>query len=196
MQRDTRREQIVAAGLELFVRRGYAATRISDIAEAASMSTGLLFHYFESKQSLYEELIQAALGRAAAATEPTPSADPLGYFERLAATVIDALRMSASAAQMFVLVSRADADAVLGHDLIANATRSTLRRTADVVRLGQQAGVIRGGDALALATAFWGALQGIAQLAVAQSKPAYPEADWIVDMLRASGGRSSGGTEL
>lgn len=38
-------------GLDLFIRKGYAATKISDIAEHVGMSVGLLFYYFESKDT-------------------------------------------------------------------------------------------------------------------------------------------------
>ena len=48
-QRERRREEILRAALRLFVRKGYAGTKVGDIAEAVGMSTGLMFHYFESK---------------------------------------------------------------------------------------------------------------------------------------------------
>ena len=57
-QREKRREEILAAGLDLFIRKGYVATKISDIAAQVGMSVGLLFHYFQSKENLYEELIK------------------------------------------------------------------------------------------------------------------------------------------
>lgn len=56
-QKEKRRKEILVAGLDIFMRKGYASTKISDIAEQVGMSVGLLFHYFESKAKLYEELI-------------------------------------------------------------------------------------------------------------------------------------------
>ena len=53
-QKEARRQEILYVALDLFVKKGYAATKITDIAEKASMSVGLLFHYFESKEKLYE----------------------------------------------------------------------------------------------------------------------------------------------
>jgi TetR/AcrR family transcriptional regulator len=188
-QRDARREQILAVGLELFVRRGYAATKISDIADAAGMSVGLLFHYFDSKQRLYEELVGTGLARAAAALSAVETDDPLAWFESLAATLLGQLRANPSAARMFVLISRAEADAVLDGDVVARATQDTLRRSADVVAAGQRAGVIRGGDPRALSVAFWGAIQGIAQLVASDESAAWPQPEWIVDLLRAERAR-------
>lgn len=184
-QRDSRREQILAVGLELFVRRGYVNTRVSDIAEAAGMSPGLLFHYFASKRDLYEELLRSGMERAYVAVFADGVTDPLAYFEDLATTVIGGMRTNRSMARMFVLVSRADADAILGQDTVAHATRDTLRRAAEVVREGQATGQIREGDPFALSTAFWGALQGVAQLVVSDEDAACPEPAWIVDLLKA-----------
>ncbi|MEN6339070.1 MAG: helix-turn-helix domain-containing protein, partial [Clostridiaceae bacterium] len=45
-QKEKRREDILRAGLDLFVKKGYTATKIKDIADQVGMSLGLLFHYF------------------------------------------------------------------------------------------------------------------------------------------------------
>lgn len=50
-QKEKRRKEILTAGLDLFIRKGYSATKIKDIAEHVGMSVGLLFHYFESKEN-------------------------------------------------------------------------------------------------------------------------------------------------
>jgi AcrR family transcriptional regulator len=48
-KKEQTRRSIVAAALDLFERRGYDATTIEDIAEAADLSSRTLFRYFESK---------------------------------------------------------------------------------------------------------------------------------------------------
>ena len=57
-QKEERKQAILMTALKLFVERGYYDTKITDIAEAVPMSTGLLFHYFESKEELYTELVR------------------------------------------------------------------------------------------------------------------------------------------
>jgi len=59
-QKEERRKAILMTALNLFVKRGYYETKIADIAEAVPMSTGLLFHYFESKEELLLELVKKA----------------------------------------------------------------------------------------------------------------------------------------
>jgi AcrR family transcriptional regulator len=46
------RETIVRVAHELFAERGYAATSVTDIAEAAEISKGTLFAYFPSKEEI------------------------------------------------------------------------------------------------------------------------------------------------
>ncbi|MCL6627892.1 MAG: TetR/AcrR family transcriptional regulator, partial [Alicyclobacillus shizuokensis] len=48
--RDERKEQILAAAAEVFARNGYVGTRIDDIASAAGISKGLIYHYFGGKE--------------------------------------------------------------------------------------------------------------------------------------------------
>ena len=47
---DARREQLLDAGAELLGRRPYDEVSIEEIATAAGVSKGLLYHYFPTKQ--------------------------------------------------------------------------------------------------------------------------------------------------
>ncbi len=51
-----RREQLLAAALELFSTHGYAGTSTKRIAAAAGVTEGLVFHYFPTKLALLLEL--------------------------------------------------------------------------------------------------------------------------------------------
>ena len=57
-QKEQRRQLIIDKAIELFAKKGYAETKIGDIATAADMSAGLMFHYFESKEKLLEEIVR------------------------------------------------------------------------------------------------------------------------------------------
>ena len=59
-----RREQILSVALSLFFKNGYKNTKISDIAEAAGISKGLVYRYFESKAEIlfsYLDFLNACL---------------------------------------------------------------------------------------------------------------------------------------
>lgn len=57
---DERRAQLIALGLELFGERTYEEISIDEIARAAGISKGLLYHYFPSKRDFYVATIRAA----------------------------------------------------------------------------------------------------------------------------------------
>ena len=56
---EQRRQQLVAVALELFARRGYRATTMDDIAEAAGVTKPLVYQHFSSKRALYLELVDS-----------------------------------------------------------------------------------------------------------------------------------------
>ena len=53
-----RKQQLVEAAMELFAERGYAATRIADICDAAGVAKGLFYWYFPTKHDLFAELVR------------------------------------------------------------------------------------------------------------------------------------------
>ena len=55
--RQKSRENIENIALELFALKGYHATSISQIAEKAGISKGLLYNYYESKEHLLEIIV-------------------------------------------------------------------------------------------------------------------------------------------
>lgn len=60
-RKDARPQELVAAALDLFVERGYAATRLEDVAAQAGVSKGTLYLYFSSKEELFKSVINESL---------------------------------------------------------------------------------------------------------------------------------------
>jgi AcrR family transcriptional regulator len=59
---DDRGREIARAALDLFVTRGFAATKLEDVAKAAGVSKGLPYLYFKSKEELFKAVIAEAIG--------------------------------------------------------------------------------------------------------------------------------------
>ncbi len=55
--RRDRREDILQASLHLFAKKGFHGTSMRDIARAANITEGLIYHYFESKRDLFRAII-------------------------------------------------------------------------------------------------------------------------------------------
>src|SRR5262245_29572439 len=60
-RKDARPSELTAAALELFVEKGFAATRLEDVATRAGVSKGTLYLYFDSKEELFKAVIQSAV---------------------------------------------------------------------------------------------------------------------------------------
>jgi len=67
---DERRAQLVQLGRALFNAHAYDELSIDDIARAAGISKGLLYHYFPSKRAFYVATVRAAADDMAARTDP------------------------------------------------------------------------------------------------------------------------------
>lgn len=57
MEVDSTEQKIITAARELFTERGFAATRIRDIAESAGTNVALLNYYFRSKENLFRIIV-------------------------------------------------------------------------------------------------------------------------------------------
>ena len=55
--------EIIDAALALFVEKGFAATRLDDVAERAGLSKAAIYLYFANKTALFQGVIQQAVGR-------------------------------------------------------------------------------------------------------------------------------------
>ena len=56
-----RREAILAASLDEFSARGFAATRLDDVARHAGVAKGTIYLHFRDKEALFQELIRSEL---------------------------------------------------------------------------------------------------------------------------------------
>jgi AcrR family transcriptional regulator len=56
-----RRGAIIEAALEEFIARGFAATRLDDVAKRAGVAKGTIYLHFKDKEALFQELIRTAL---------------------------------------------------------------------------------------------------------------------------------------
>jgi len=60
-RKEERPAEIVAAALESFAERGFAATRLDDIAERAGVTRGTLYLYFPSKEELFKAVVRQSI---------------------------------------------------------------------------------------------------------------------------------------
>jgi AcrR family transcriptional regulator len=61
-RKEERAPEILAAALACFSEKGFAATRMEDIARRAGVSKGTIYLYFESKEAVFKALAQQVVG--------------------------------------------------------------------------------------------------------------------------------------
>ena len=59
MRKNAKQGIIIDAALKIFRERGYANARMADIARRAGVSYGLVYHYFGSKEVLFEMIVES-----------------------------------------------------------------------------------------------------------------------------------------
>ena len=189
-QKEQRRQLIMDTALELFAKKGYADTKIGDIAKAADMSVGLMFHYFESKERLLEELV-----RYGAEATNTPCElnfeNPLDYFEGFLKVLFKYAREVPRVLYLFMMMSQIRRGAgIPPHIKEIAASVDQIKQSAEVIAAGQQYGYFREGDPYLLSFTFWSSVQGIMEQLAASpeilERGTLPDTDWIIDIIRGN----------
>jgi AcrR family transcriptional regulator len=130
-RKEARPQEILASALTVFAERGYAATRLDDVARRAGVTKGTLYLYFPNKEELFKAVIRDTLVPALAGIGEMDGEDPLATllatFQRLADSPIGALpKLVLGEAANFPEIARFYFDEVVTRGLAA--VRGMLRR--------------------------------------------------------------------
>jgi AcrR family transcriptional regulator len=101
---ESRRDELLAAAVRVFARKGYHTCRVSDIADEAGVSHGLVYHYFASKDEVLETIfhenwapIVSAIESIAATDEPS-----IEKLRKIATLVLNAWRRDEETVRVLV----------------------------------------------------------------------------------------------
>ncbi|MGH9033617.1 MAG: TetR family transcriptional regulator [Acidimicrobiia bacterium] len=88
-----RREEILAIAAELFAEKGFATTTVREIADTAGILSGSLYHHFDSKESMVDEILRGFLDEIVHRyrTAVGGSGDPAEILRELVRTAFGAL---------------------------------------------------------------------------------------------------------
>jgi TetR/AcrR family transcriptional regulator, cholesterol catabolism regulator len=86
--RSQRRADVVRLAGELFAQKGFRATTVREIADAAGILSGSLYHHFDSKESIGDEILSGFLNDILAAYRGAVAGaeDPRDAIERIVRT--------------------------------------------------------------------------------------------------------------
>jgi AcrR family transcriptional regulator len=149
-QGEDRKADLLRHAEALFAKRGYADTRMIDIADSAGVAKGLYHWYFGSKEALFREIVldlQERL-RLAQCEAVRITDDPLA---QLYVGTVASVRFVARHHRLYGMFRHVSADPGLS-DAVAQSTNTHAQDTAVVLREGQRRGVVRADEeAIALA---------------------------------------------
>lgn len=94
-----RQTELLRIAAELFAERGYAATTVRDIADAAGILSGSLYHHFDSKESMVDAILSSFIEQTLADYEGVVAAGeaPTATFEGLIGVSLSAMAVHRSA---------------------------------------------------------------------------------------------------
>ena len=141
-----RRAEIVAIAGELFAERGYANTTVREIADAAGILSGSLYHHFDSKESMIEALLRDFLDRIGReyATVTSVGTDPATTLRALVHVAFGALATDRAA----VAVMLNEYNVLVQYPrfrFLRDAVENTERLWVEVLDAGMRAGDFRTG---------------------------------------------------
>ena len=182
-QKEERRKAILMTALTLFVKRGYHETKITDIAEAVPMSTGLMFHYFESKEELLIELVKMGAG-AAGSLEKMKDVPSEMLFDMFLKQLFEYAKKEPWVFNMFVLMGQSRRAGMPEEVRKIASGASAVEMTAEIIKNGQEKGVFKDGDPKLMAICFWASVQGIMEEMSLNENMKAPDPEWITAMIK------------
>ncbi|MFY9329058.1 MAG: TetR/AcrR family transcriptional regulator [Georgfuchsia sp.] len=88
-RKEARPTEIIAAALHFFDEKGYAATRLDDVALRAGVSKGTIYLYFDSKEALFNAVVREGLVKALSGWEVRLANDAGNSSNLLGELVLD-----------------------------------------------------------------------------------------------------------
>jgi AcrR family transcriptional regulator len=190
--RDERREELLTHAMNIFARKGYSATKISDVAESASLSVGLVYHYFESKEDMFVAVLSQSIEIVNNMVKrlSTLPCEPIEKLKILTRQNIDSDDIYGYAYRWLLILQVCLTESVPqeAHDLFTEKFDG-IEYVREVIKEGQQKGQFSTDtDADTLTTAYWSFIQGLIffrtfKVKDTKSKLNIPNVDTILKIL-------------
>lgn len=113
--RQMAKEKIRIAAMELFMKQGYHATSIEDVAKHANISKGLLYNYYKGKEELLSTMIQARIDELIQVMEAASSQEsPAEQLKHIVEGAINNVQQKPEVFQFYLhLQTQPESDEVL-----------------------------------------------------------------------------------
>lgn len=180
---DKRKKQLLQVALDVFIEKGYYGTSTREIARRAGISSGLLFHYFSNKESIYLELVKIGIKEMKVDIETAMEA-PCRYLFQTIKNISGLLESNPSSGKMFVFMDNVQHTSANKKEIVLLLEAADIyKQWIPVIAEGQRRGEFRAGNPHSLCVAIFGAIQGIAQEKASSPDTPLPKPEWLMDMI-------------
>lgn len=163
--RQATNDKIIAAATSLFARKGFAATSVQEIANAAGISTGLMYRHYASKEDLFGALVEVgAESFAQLAQQFSSDAPPVDLLYSWMGEVIEDLERDSQLAAYTTMMTQAvvmESDHPSVARLIVESNRLE-QAVVGLIEKGQADGSFRKGEPRQLAQHLLATITGMA----------------------------------
>lgn len=156
-RKDLIREKLLDGAALLFIRNGYANTRIQDIAKELGLGRSTLYHYFPKKDDILLALIEDVAARSVTRLEAMQRDKQLTAAQRLTGMISGNILNKLEGSARFRMLDRIEAELPAPiREVFAKARRRVLNLTIEIIQSGIESGEFRDVDAKMAAFAIIG----------------------------------------
>lgn len=143
-RKDLVQERLLNEAAELFLKLGYANTRMQDIAECMQMSRSSLYYYFENKEQVLRALTEGDVQVATDTLEGLLENDTISWADKLRVWIEGNIREKLAGGARFRLVERIQDDLPIEYrEIFRNQRRRILDLLTSLIEGGMRAGEFR-----------------------------------------------------
>jgi len=160
---EVRRQQILDAARRFFIDKGYSPTTMEDIAKAAGLSKGGIYHYFQSKKQVFEALVRQEYEESTAFLENISSKGGAydDMFQAMARHYLDSFGRRPDYPRFFMVMGEMAGRDESVRDMLASLQNEYTEVVARIIQAGIDAGALKPVDPRAAATLLKGLIDAI-----------------------------------
>ncbi len=188
--RDEQRDKILTAARQVFAHKGFAATKMADIAAEAGVSYGLAYHYFANKEKIFSELVEKAMKGATTVMQKALEGPgtPWERIRWMVTQVLNGLQYQPEYAMLVLQALTTESVPEQLRELIQRQAVTYKKMICQLIVEGQAAGQVVQDDPEQLATVYDACISGLAFDILFDRKQYlsnFPDVDSVLRILKA-----------
>ena len=184
MRKQERRSQVLACAREIFARKGYHKTSVSDIVEGAGIARGTFYLYFDNKRAIFNELLDGLIELLDQRLERIdPVEDVLAQLRQNVVGVVDLFLDNRELTR--ILVHEAVGLDPEFDQKLSEVFRRIHRMVEDSLRLGIEMKVVRDCDARIATRCVMGSVREVIHYLVVEEQASDIDRSQLVEELLA-----------